>query len=538
MLRYMDPHSTYLSSEDFARFMQDLDADYGGIGAYVNDDPDTGLFTIIRPIYSGPAYRAGLLTDDKIVRIDDWPTLGQEVDDIIKRLKGKPKTPVKLYVWRRGMDPELIDRPTEDMAVSIQREEIEIPAGTWQLLPGEIGLIELNTFSRVAMEELRKWIPTMRANGMRALVLDMRRNSGGLLTEAREVANLFLPPKKLVVTTEGRDGPEERLYTREDPVVPAEVPVVILTSRFTASAAEIVSGALQDHGRATLVGKTTFGKGSVQQLLPLAGAEDDAWEDENGNHRFDPWEKITVDHDGDGQFDYAPRIKLTIARYLLPKGRSIHRELDRDGTLRSAGGVTPDVEVDTPPIESWRVQERRRLERPEGEIARWIDGNWAQQRELFERLAVNDHKDITLYPGFEDLYGRLDTTLSRDDVRRLLRESVRRRVQDARGQEFPFGDFVEDVQVQRAIQVALEELGERATDIAEYGLVFDVPANAGQRPGAVAALDPGTDDLVRRARARLEEARRGGAKLTDEELAQLLELLAGLGFGPRGGERE
>ena len=96
--------------EVYKRFEQDLEAEYGGIGAYVGEDPNDGLFTITRPIYSGPAYHAGLTTDDKIVRIGDWPTIGQETDDIIKRLKGKPKSSVKLYIWRRGMDTELVDR--------------------------------------------------------------------------------------------------------------------------------------------------------------------------------------------------------------------------------------------------------------------------------------------------------------------------------------------------------------------------------------------------------------------------------------------
>ena len=125
MLQWMDQHSSYLSSESYAKFFQELEAEYGGIGAYVNTDPDTGMFTIVQPIYSGPAYKAGLKTDDKIVRIDDWPTLGKDRDDIIKRLKGKPGTPVNLYVWRRGMDTELIDRPTEDMIVTVNRALVE-----------------------------------------------------------------------------------------------------------------------------------------------------------------------------------------------------------------------------------------------------------------------------------------------------------------------------------------------------------------------------------------------------------------------------
>ena len=230
MLRWMDQHSNFLSGETYAKFFQDLEAEYGGIGAYVGLDPDTRIFSIVRPIYSGPAYEAGLKTDDKIVRIDDWPTLNQEVDDIIKRLKGQPGTSAKLYVWRHGMDPEWIERPTEEMAVVVERRRIEIPAGASQMLPGKIGLVELDTFSRKALTSLRRDITRMQKEGMRALILDMRRNSGGLLDQAREVSDLFLPPGKVVVTTEDRTGEPEVLKTRAEALVDKDLPIFVLTS--------------------------------------------------------------------------------------------------------------------------------------------------------------------------------------------------------------------------------------------------------------------------------------------------------------------
>ncbi|MEW6072310.1 MAG: S41 family peptidase [Planctomycetota bacterium] len=525
MLRYMDLHSSYMSSETYARFFQDLEADYGGIGAYVDMDPDDGLFTIQRPIYSGPAYRAGLLTDDKIVRIDDWPTIGQDREEIIKRLKGKPGTPVKLYVWQRGMDIDLAERPTEDMAVTLVREQIEIPAGSWQMLPGKIGLIELTTFSRVAMEELRHWIPQMQADGMRALVLDMRRNSGGLLTEAREVADLFLPKNKVVVSTEGRDEKPVPLYTRYDPILPAAMPLVILTGRFTASAAEIVSGALKDHGRATLVGQVTFGKGSVQQLLPVDGAPEDRWADDNGNYRWDSWEPITEDLDGDGEVDYAPRVKLTVARYLLPSGRSIHREVNREGEVIQEGGVEPDFVVEPGLIERWRFEERRRILRSP-RLNEYLNRSYPANRELFARLAVNDEKNPDHYPDFDALMASLDTTLPRDDVRRVVRELVRRRVQDEKGAEFPYGDFVEDPQVQKAVEVALEPLGQKPADFADFALVFDFA----EEPAAhrdIPTLVRSDSAELRRARALIVEAREKGDALSDESLRELLEILDG-----------
>ena len=523
MLQYMDPHSALLSPKIYGKFFQELEAEYGGIGAYVNDDPDDGLFTIVRPIYTGPAYRAGLMTYDKVVKIDDWPTLGQPVDDIILRLKGKPGTPVSLYIWRHGMDPELIERPTEDMKVVITREQVRIPPGTFQMLPGGIGLLELNTFSQVSMDEAKKWIPEMMALGMRALILDMRFNQGGLLTEAREVAELFLPKKADVVSTEGRPGILEKYKTRHDPVLPLEIPLVVLTGRQTASAAEIVSGALQDHKRAILVGKTTFGKGSVQQLLPVASVPEDEWDDQNNNGMFDRWETITKDYDGDGEVDYSPRVKLTIARYLLPSGRSIHRDLDREGNVISEGGVKPDHEIDPPLIERWRFKAQQELR---DEIRAYADRYFPANRELFGRLAVNDQHDASLYPGFDELMAGLDTQLSKDDVRRVLRTEIRRRVQDDRGAEFPIGDFVEDVQVQKAIEVALSELGETVEDIADYDLVFDLPVT--EPEGDLTALNSTTKDELRRARALIEEARSGGAVLTEQDLDELLQVIEDL----------
>ena len=522
VLQYMDAHSSLLTSDVYAKFYGELEAEYGGIGAYVHMDQDDGLFTIVRPIYSGPAYRQGLMTDDKIVRIGDWPTLGQPVDDTIKHLKGKPKTSVELYIWRHGMDPGLIERPTEDMKVTVVREQVRIPPGTFQMLPGDVGLLQLDEFSQIAMEEAKQWIPEMLSLGMKALILDLRYNGGGLLTEAQKVAELFLPKGKPVVTTEGPDEgsgetSQETLMTRaEQPVLPAEVPLVVLVGGATASAAEIVSGALQDHGRADLVGKTTYGKGSVQQLIQILPELEDEWDDEDGDHMRDPWEKLTVDHDGDGEMDYAPRVKLTVARYLLPSGRSIHRTIDREGHVVTEGGVKPDVVIDAPTIEGWRVQEQRRI-RPA--VKRFLDENFEKNRELYANLAVNDMKRPDLYPGFEQLYQELGTTLTSDDVRRVLRYEVRRRVQDDRGAAFPLGDFVEDVQLQKAIEVALGKLGKKPTDVTDFNLVFDLPK--GVSSGRLALARGEEKDLSRA----LQEARSGGRPLTSEQFERLIEIL-------------
>jgi hypothetical protein len=337
------------------------------------------------------------------------------------------------------------------------------------------------------------------------------------------VAELFLKKNLDVVSTEGKDDDGkprvEVLKTHGDPVLPEGVPLVVLVGRATASAAEIVSGALQDHERATLVGKTTYGKGSVQQLIPVMERElQDEWNDENGNQLRDPWEELTKDINGNGEFDYAPRVKLTIAQYKLPSGRSIHRELDREGNILKEGGVEPDVEVDQPSIEGWRYQERRRI-RPD--VKKHVEATYAANRELYSRLAVNDLKDPQLYPGFEELFLRLETTLPSDDVRRELRMEVRRRVQDDRGAEFPNGDFVEDTQMQKAIEVAMTALGRDPAQITDYQQVFDLPK--GEKSGQLAMAGRSLD--LSRALSMLKAARAGEHPLTKEEVDELIEII-------------
>jgi C-terminal peptidase prc len=467
ILQGMDEHSSYLAPKAFERFEQDLAAGYGGIGAYVGEDRNDGLFTITRPIYSGPAYKRGLRSEDKIVRIDDWPTIGKTTDEIIKRLKGRPGTEVKLYIWRRGMDASLIDRPEESMAVSVTRDTVTIPTEQHQMLPGKIGMVVLQEFSQVASSELRRPILELLDAGMQGLVLDLRNNSGGLLEEAVAVSSLFLPRGSLVVRTESPSRPEERLQTREDPIVPADMPIVVLINRFTASAAEIVSGALQDHRRATVIGERSFGKGSVQNLMTLQNTRDDAYRDENNNRRWDNWEPITKDWNGNGEFDFAPRIKLTIARYYLPSGRSIHREVDGDGNLLNVGGVTPEVAVEATRIDGWRIEEMRKL-LDQHAPRDYVERHWSEYRERFSELADNDRKDTRAYPDFDEWYRSLGTPLSPDDVRQLVRAEVRRRVQDARGQEFPQGDFVEDRQLQAGIRELFGALGRKTSEVAEY----------------------------------------------------------------------
>jgi C-terminal peptidase prc len=530
MMRSLDEHSSYLTPKQYKEFDQDLLApEYGGIGAYVGEDPDDHLFTIRQPIYSGPAYRAGLHSDDKIIRIDDWPTFTPQgmrpTDDIIKKLKGKPGTKVKLYIWRRGMDPALIDRPTEDMSLEITREEITIPPVKADLLPGGIAYIELTTFSRVASEEIYTKLDEYQKKGvLKGVILDLRQNTGGLLTEARNVANIFLPKKKVIVTTESRVEDSRKEITQYEPLVPADMPVAVLISRFSASASEIVSGALQDYQRATIVGQRSYGKGSVQQLLAIPGEADDEYVDENKNHHHDSWEPLTKDWNNNGEFDFAPRARMTMARYLLPSGRSIHREFDDKGNITSEGGVEPDVKVDPRRFESWKIEEYNRIFKSR-KIRDYLDAHYTKEKELFTKLAAGDEDDVGKYPGFDEFYRSLETTLSQQDVRFLLRREVRGRAQDDRGAAFPEGDYEEDPMLQGAIRVLLEKLGHRVEEIADYQKTFDKEEKKDSDKLVAASLSDTARSDLRHALTLIDQAKSGGSQVSLERLAEIQKAL-------------
>jgi hypothetical protein len=266
-----------------------------------------------------------------------------------------------------------------------------------------------------------------------------------------------------------------------------------------------------------VIGERSFGKGSVQNLIPIKGYRDDGYIDENKNERFDNWEKLTKDWNGNGEFDFAPRVKLTIARYLLPSGRWIHRQVSKDGTLLNQGGVSPEIAVESNRIDSWRIEEMRRL--IDNHAPReYVDRHWTESKERFSMIADNDRKDTALYPGFDEFYKELATPLSPDDVRQLVRAEIRRRVQDARGQEFPQGDFVEDLQLQEAIRRVLAKLGHSTDDYEEYRATI--------QPDVSPRLKVASADEIR-LRDTLDKLNKAlkGERLPEATLRQLVDLI-------------
>lgn len=308
MLSNLDPHSSYLDAESYKELQVGTHGEFGGLGIEVG--MEDGLVKVVSPIEDTPAYRAGLKAGDLIFKLDDTPVKGLTLNDAVKRMRGKPQTPIRLSILRKGEG-----KPIE---VTLIREVIKVQSVKSKLVEPGYGWIRITQFQENTVPTLVKHINTLYKQGeLKGLVLDLRNDPGGLLHGAVGVSAAFLPAGAMVVTTDGRTpdakqeykaSPEDYLRGSRDDVLkglPAgikNVPMVVLVNSGSASASEIVAGALQDHKRAIVMGTQTFGKGSVQTILPLPGNT---------------------------------AIKLTTARYYTPSGRSIQ-----------AKGIVPDVTVE------------------------------------------------------------------------------------------------------------------------------------------------------------------------------------------------
>ncbi len=468
LLEYLDPHSTYMDSAEFEKWLLDLNREYGGIGAYVNTT--AGIFSITRPIYSGPAFKAGLRSDDQILKVDGWDTYGHPQQAVIDRLKGKPGTSVKLQVMRAGWK--------EPREFEIARATISIPSVHSELFPGGIGYVEVQTFGDGTTNELRAALDDLQARGAVGLVLDLRYNHGGYLNEAVDMCGEFLGPNKLVVETRNRDQkPGEGSQKKTDRRARArDLPLVVLINHQSASASEIVAGTLKSYDRAELVGRRSFGKGSVQNPFQLESRKQELFDDKNRNGRWDPDEEY-VDANKNGKYDYGSMFKLTTQRYYLPGGESIHTDLDGDGRVIHQGGIVPDVESEFESTAPWKAEEiANLLQDVEGSeknrFEKYVEDHFAGNEKLFVALAEGDGGSTEKYPEFDAFFESLNTHLDKNEIRRWTRLYVRRKVSDLRKKEFPgndfYGDYEEDTQLQRAIIEVMKKLGKNPEDFAEY----------------------------------------------------------------------
>jgi carboxyl-terminal processing protease len=307
MLNSLDPHSAYLTPELYKDLQMDTQGRFGGLGIEIT--VKGGVLTVVSPIEDTPAFKAGIKPGDMIFKIEDEFTKDMTLVDAVKKMRGPKGSKINLSIKREGV-PELID-------FTLMRDTIRVQSVRSRVLESGYGYIRLAQFQERSDRDVQKALEKLAAEkgGLKGLVLDLRNNPGGLLTQAVRIADLFLD-SGLIVYTEGRIESQKQKYFAQKDGSWMDFPLVVLVNGGSASASEIVAGALQDHKRAVVLGTKTFGKGSVQTILPL---------DDNS------------------------ALRLTTARYFTPSGRSIQ-----------ATGIVPDIVVDATQPQDGKPEEKKR----------------------------------------------------------------------------------------------------------------------------------------------------------------------------------
>lgn len=294
MLRTLDPHSSFMPQDVYREMQVETEGRFGGLGIEITVRDD--ILTVVAPIEGTPAYRAGLQAGDQIVKIEGESTKDMSLIDAVKKLRGPEGSTVTIGIFRKGF--------TDAQDFTLARAVIQIKSVRWKKLSDDIGYVKLRSFQKTTTDELEDALRDLEEQRIRGLVLDLRNNPGGLLEQAIAVSDEFLEPGKLIVYTKGRLASQNMKGFSKNDRAHVGYPIAILINGGSASASEIVAGALQDLGRATLVGSQSFGKGSVQTIIPLS--------------------------DGSG-------LRLTTAKYYTPKGREINGK-----------GITPDIVIEEP----------------------------------------------------------------------------------------------------------------------------------------------------------------------------------------------
>ncbi|MBI2435715.1 MAG: S41 family peptidase [Candidatus Hydrogenedentes bacterium] len=268
----LDRHSSFINAQDLETMREDTKGEFFGIGVSIKPDDNNNIM-VFAPIEGSPAAEAGLLPGDLIIAIDGISTEGMTTADAADKIRGPKGTPVKLTLLRKkngGGEPDILE-------VSVKRDKVPLESvKEARILDGGIGYMRISDFKENTAGDMKERLKKFVDQGMRAFILDLRWNPGGLLNASKEVSELFLPKGSLVTYTKGRERDEHRknpddmeLYTEDRPVLPPEMPIVVLVNESTASSSEIVTGALQYHQRGLILGEKTFGKGSVQTIIPL-----------------------------------------------------------------------------------------------------------------------------------------------------------------------------------------------------------------------------------------------------------------------------
>ncbi|NWF75763.1 MAG: S41 family peptidase [Nitrospirae bacterium] len=290
MLASLDPHSAFMTPEQYKEMQIDTKGEFGGVGIQIGIKD--GMLTVIAPIEDTPAYKVGIKAGDKIIKIDDEFTKDMTLQDAVNKMRGIPSTTVKITIIREGW------KETRDFVIT--REIIKIDSVKTKIIEDNIGYVKINQFQEQTASELSEGLKNLSKNNIDSIILDLRNNPGGLLNAAVDVTSQFLPEGKIIVSIKDKKG-EKIEYRSEKSDINISLPMIVLVNQGSASASEIVAGALKDWNRAVIMGTQTFGKGSVQSVIPL----------------------------GDGS-----ALRLTTARYYTPKGTSIQTT-----------GITPDILV-------------------------------------------------------------------------------------------------------------------------------------------------------------------------------------------------
>jgi carboxyl-terminal processing protease len=321
MLAGLDPHSAYLVPEDYKELQAGTSGEFGGLGIEVG--MEDGFVKVISPIDDTPAYRAGVEAGDLIIRLDDTPVKGMALSDAVKIMRGKPGTDIVLTIIRTGEDKPL--------NITITRDVIRVTSVKSRMLEPGFGYVRISQFQSRTGENLREALAKLEdeADGsLKGLVLDLRNNPGGVLSAAVSVSDAFLE-EGIIVYTEGRLDDAKLKFNAKPADILDGAPLVVLVNGGSASASEIVAGALQDHQRAIIMGQKTFGKGSVQTILPM----------DNGS-----------------------ALKLTTAKYYTPSGVSIQ-----------ATGISPDIKLENLKLTNTDAPATSRIK--EADLARHLQGD-------------------------------------------------------------------------------------------------------------------------------------------------------------------
>lgn len=254
-----EDYTTYYTAEEFADVMEASSGSYSGIGAYVSQNMNTGIITIVKPFEGSPAEKAGIQKEDILYKVEGEEVTGQDLTTVVARLKGEEGTLVNITIYRQSED-KYID-------LSVERAVVNVPTVAHQMLDNNIGYIQIAEFEEVTAEQFKNAVSELQEQGMEKLIFDLRDNGGGLLDSVCDVLDTILP-KVMLVYTEDKDGSRREEWAADDEAV--DLPMVVLINGNTASASEIFTGALKDYDKAEIIGTTSYGKGIVQSIIPFS----------------------------------------------------------------------------------------------------------------------------------------------------------------------------------------------------------------------------------------------------------------------------